>query len=115
MGRAWCCAGNRCQISDQCERSPKLKSLLSQPRGESAERSSLLFTSLIAAQQVVLPVSVLLAAFLSFPAAMALAASQDGATGKAAETAQLAIKVDQVGYPVDGPKVALVSMPATVF
>ena len=27
----------------------------------------------------------------------------------------MAIKVDQVGYPIDGPKVALVTMPATVF
>jgi endoglucanase len=31
------------------------------------------------------------------------------------QTAQRAIKVDQVGYPLDGPKVALVSSPATVF
>jgi endoglucanase len=46
---------------------------------------------------------------------MALAASGNGATGKAAETAQLAIKVDQVGYPLDGPKVALVSTPAATF
>jgi endoglucanase len=70
---------------------------------------------LIAAQPAVLPVSVLLAALISFPAATALAASQDGATGKAAEPAQLAIKVDQVGYPADGPKVALITVPATVF
>src|ERR1035441_6836606 len=104
MGRAWCCAGYRCQISGRCERIPKLKSLLSQPRGKTAERSSLLFTSLIAAQSVVLPVSFALAVFLSFPAATALAASGDGATGKAAETAQLAIKVDQVGYPLMAPR-----------
>jgi endoglucanase len=32
-----------------------------------------------------------------------------------AETAQLAIKVDQVGYPLNGPKVALVSAPAATF
>jgi endoglucanase len=31
------------------------------------------------------------------------------------QTAQLAIKVDQVGYPLDGPKVALVSSPAAIF
>jgi len=72
-----------------------------------------LFTSLIAARW--LPVSVVLVALISFPAAPALAASGDGATGKAAESAQLAIKVDQVGYPIDGPKVALVTAPATVF
>jgi endoglucanase len=32
-----------------------------------------------------------------------------------AETAQPAIKVDQVGYPLDGPKIALVSAPAATF
>jgi hypothetical protein len=32
-----------------------------------------------------------------------------------AGTAQLAIKVDQVGYPLNGPKVALVSSAATSF
>jgi endoglucanase len=74
-----------------------------------------LFTSLIAAQSVVLPVSFVLAVLASFPAATALAASQDGATGKPAETAHLAIKVDQVGYPLNGPKVALVSTPAKTF
>ncbi len=74
-----------------------------------------MLTSLITAQSVVLPVSFVLAVFLSFPAATALAASGDGATSKAAETGQMAIKVDQVGYPIDGPKVALVTMPATVF
>ena len=31
------------------------------------------------------------------------------------ESARLAIKVDQVGYPLNGPKVALVSSPATTF
>ncbi len=92
-----------------------MKSLLSQPRGKTAERSSLLFTSLIAAQSVVLPISFALAVFLSFPATKALAASGGGATGKAVETAQLAIKVDQVGYPLNGPKAALVSTPATTF
>jgi len=33
----------------------------------------------------------------------------------AAESASLAIKVDQAGYPLDGPKVALVSAPAETF
>ena len=92
-----------------------MKSFLSQPRDESAERYSLLFTSLIAAQSVVLPASFLLTVLFTVPAATALAASGDGATGKAAETAQLAIKVDQVGYPLDGPKVALVSTSAATF
>lgn len=92
-----------------------MKSLLSQPRGKTAERFSLLFTSLIATQSVILPVSFVLAVFLSFPSAKALAASENGATGKDAGTGQLAIKVDQVGYPEDGPKVALVTAPATVF
>ena len=69
----------------------------------------------MAAQSVVLPVSFVLAVLITVPAAKALAASQAEATGKPAETAQLAIKVDQVGYPVDGPKVALVTAPATVF
>ena len=49
--------------------------------------------------------SVLLACFLFSPAALA----------HGAETAQLAIKVDQVGYPLNSPKVALVSAPATAF
>ena len=31
------------------------------------------------------------------------------------ESSRLAIKVDQVGYPLNGPKVALVSSPATTF
>jgi endoglucanase len=34
---------------------------------------------------------------------------------RAAETPTLAIKVDQVGYPLHGPKVALVSVPASTF
>jgi endoglucanase len=37
------------------------------------------------------------------------------ALGQMAQTPQLAIKVDQVGYPLDGPKVALVSAPGTTF
>src|ERR1035441_1242764 len=115
MGQAWSCAGNRCQISVRCERIPELQSFLAQPRGKSAERSSLLFTSMIAAQSVVLPVSFVLAVLITVPAATALAASGGGATGKGAETAQLAIKVDQVGYPLNGPKAALVSTPATTF
>jgi len=49
--------------------------------------------------------SVLLASLLICPAALA----------HGAETAQLAIKVDQVGYPLNGPKVALVSAPAATF
>jgi endoglucanase len=74
-----------------------------------------MFTPLIAAQSIVLPVSLVLAVLFTVPAAKALAAPGDGATGKAAETTKLAIKVDQVGYPTEGPKVALVTVPATVF
>jgi endoglucanase len=48
------------------------------------------------------------------------AASQGAAQAPAAKsdeagTPQIAIKVDQVGYPLDGPKVALISTPATTF
>ena len=49
--------------------------------------------------------SVLLAGFLLCPAALVYGS----------ESAQLAIKVDQVGYPLNGPKVALISSPATTF
>jgi endoglucanase len=38
-----------------------------------------------------------------------------GEESKAVERASGSIKVDQVGYPVNGPKVALVSSPATTF
>ena len=46
-----------------------------------------------------------LAGLLFCPAALA----------QGAEAAQLAIKVDQVGYPLDGPKVALVGTSQCVF
>jgi endoglucanase len=49
--------------------------------------------------------SVVLAGFLLCSAALA----------HGDETAQLAIKVDQVGYPLNRPKVALVSTPAAIF
>jgi endoglucanase len=48
-------------------------------------------------------------------AASQVAAQAPAANGDDARTPQLAIKVDQVGYPLDGPKVALVSAPATTF
>ena len=38
-----------------------------------------------------------------------------GAESKTDGSAQLFIKVDQVGYPLDGPKLALVSVPGTTF
>jgi endoglucanase len=38
-----------------------------------------------------------------------------GTDSTVADSARLAIKVDQVGYPLNGPKVALVSSPATAF
>jgi len=56
-----------------------------------------------------------LAALLGCTSAAVWAASADGAEAKAAEAAQLSIKMDQVGYPLDGPKVALVSAPAERF
>ena len=37
------------------------------------------------------------------------------ALAQGAEPAQLSIKLDQVGYPLNGPKVALVSVPAATF
>jgi endoglucanase len=52
-----------------------------------------------------IPAALCLLGFLFFPAALA----------HAADSASLAIKVDQVGYPLDGPKVALVSAPAETF
>jgi endoglucanase len=51
------------------------------------------------------PAALCLLGFLFFPAALA----------HAADSASLAIKVDQVGYPLDGPKIALVSSAAETF
>ena len=58
------------------------------------------------------PVTVVLAALLCFSSTAAWAAPLNSAEAKGAEAAQLSIKVDQVGYPLNGPKVALVSAPA---
>jgi endoglucanase len=52
-----------------------------------------------------LSASVVIAGLLLFPASLA----------HGADSANAAIKVDQVGYPLDGPKVALVSTPAETF
>ena len=52
-----------------------------------------------------LSASVVFAGLLLFPASLA----------HGADSANAAIKVDQVGYPLDGPKVALVSTPAETF
>jgi endoglucanase len=52
-----------------------------------------------------LPIAAVLAGLVIFPAALAAGA----------ESASVAIKVDQVGYPLDGPKVAFVSAPAATF
>jgi endoglucanase len=49
-----------------------------------------------------LSLSIVVAGLLFFPAALA----------HAADSPSLAIKVDQVGYPLDGPKVTLVTMPS---
>ncbi len=49
------------------------------------------------------------------PAVLAGLLFCSGALAQGAGTAQLAIKVDQVGYPLDGPKVALVSARAADF
>src|ERR1035437_7529999 len=54
--------------------------------------------------------SVLLAGLLFCPAALV-----HGAESTGTESSRLAIKVDQVGYPLNGPKVALVSSHATTF
>jgi endoglucanase len=68
--------------------------------------SGSLFLALIHAQSgIKLPITALLAGLLIFPAVLACAA----------ESASLAIKVDQAGYPLDGPKVAFVSAPAATF
>ena len=52
----------------------------------------------------------LLAGLLLCPAARV-----HGTESTGDESARVAIKVDQVGYPLNGPKVALVSAPATIF
>jgi endoglucanase len=70
---------------------------------------------LIAARWVGLPVSVVLAALISFPATPALASPVCPEVSKAVLRGLFSIKVDQVGYPLGGPKVALVSIPATHF
>ena len=59
-----------------------------------------------------LPLPLLLAALLLLPVASVCAAPIDGIGTKVTENASLALKVDQVGYPLDGPKVALVGVPA---
>jgi endoglucanase len=67
--------------------------------------SSLFLSSKGAQGRRKLIMSLVLAGFLFCPAALV----------HGAETAQLTIKVDQVGYPLDGPKVALVSETAATF
>jgi endoglucanase len=68
--------------------------------------ASSLFLALLNARSArELSVSVAFAALVLFPAALA----------HGTEYATLAIKVDQVGYPLDGPKVALVAAPAESF
>ena len=51
----------------------------------------------------------LLAGLFLSPAALVAAGPVPGADSGEGQTAQLAIKLDQVGYPLDGPKVALVA------
>ena len=70
-----------------------------------------LFLPLMSSRSVheLLP-SVLLAGLLLYPASLVYGSESAGD-----ESARLAIKVDQVGYPLNGPKVALVSSPATTF
>ncbi|HEY1210044.1 MAG TPA: glycoside hydrolase family 9 protein [Terracidiphilus sp.] len=70
-----------------------------------------LFLPLMSSRSVheLLP-SVLLAGLLLCPAALVYGSESPGD-----ENSRLAIKVDQVGYPLNGPKVALVSSPATTF
>jgi endoglucanase len=80
-------------------------------RGETASMANSLFLPLISSLSVheLLP-SVLLAGLLLCPAALV-----HGSESMGDESSRLAIKVDQVGYPLNGPKVALVSSPATTF
>ena len=66
--------------------------------------SSLFLALLNARSGRELPLAAVLAALLLFPA-----------LARGGESASLAIKVDQVGYPLDGPKVALVAAPAETF
>jgi endoglucanase len=75
-------------------------------RGETANMANPLFQPLMSSRSIreLLP-SILLAGLLLCPAAPA----------HGAESPSLAIQVDQVGYPLNGPKVALVSSPATTF
>jgi endoglucanase len=67
--------------------------------------SSLLLAFIHARSSREIPALVFLAGLFLFPAALL----------HAADSASLAIKVDQVGYPLDGPKVALVSATAQTF
>jgi endoglucanase len=57
-----------------------------------------------------LPLSILITGLFLCPAARAY-----GTESTEVGSAQLAIKVDQVGYPLNGPKAAFVSAPATTF
>jgi len=75
-------------------------------RGETANMANpliLRFMSPRCGRELLL--SVLLAGLLLCPAALV----------HGAESPSLAIQVDQVGYPLNGPKVALVSSHATTF
>ncbi len=67
--------------------------------------SSLFLAPLHAPSVQKLLASVALVGLLLFPASAA----------RGSDSASTAIKVDQVGYPLDGPKVALVSIPAKTF
>jgi len=52
---------------------------------------------------------------LVFGLSLRLSAQGSGTGATKSEAAQLAIVVDQVGYPLDGPKVAMVNLPAPNF
>ena len=67
--------------------------------------SSLFLAFLNARSGRELPMAAFITALLLFPAALA----------HGTEYPSLAIKVDQVGYPIDGPKVALIAAPADTF
>jgi endoglucanase len=92
-----------------------LKSFLSLPQDGIREMTYTLFELYKCAQGKSLSAIVFLAALLSLPVATAWAAPVDDAQAKAVTDTQLAVKVDQVGYPLDGPKVAIVSASATDF
>jgi endoglucanase len=80
-------------------------------RGETTNMANSLFLSIMSSRSVreLLP-SLLLAGLFLCSAALVRGSESAGD-----DSTRFAIKVDQVGYPLNGPKVALVGSPATTF